>query len=62
MLLVYMEERIGVLFCLSWSCRWFHKSLTRNEAEEMLKRVHEDGAFLVRESETAHDAYAISFR
>ncbi|XP_065179717.1 1-phosphatidylinositol 4,5-bisphosphate phosphodiesterase gamma-1-like [Sycon ciliatum] len=41
---------------------WFHKTLTRTEAEEMLKRVHEDGAFLVRESETAHDAYAISFR
>lgn len=36
--------------------------MNRSEAEEMLKRVPYDGAFLVRPSETDDDAFAISFR
>jgi phosphatidylinositol phospholipase C gamma-1 len=40
---------------------WFHK-ITRQDAEDMLKRVNEDGAFLVRQSQTAQDAFAVSFR
>lgn len=39
--------------------KWFHKELNRYQAEEMLKRIHADGAFLIRESETS---FAISFR
>eukprot|EP00117_Sycon_ciliatum_P048109 scpid29980/ scgid3392/ 1-phosphatidylinositol 4,5-bisphosphate phosphodiesterase gamma-1; Phosphoinositide phospholipase C-gamma-1; Phospholipase C-gamma-1 len=41
---------------------WFHKSMSRETAENMLKQVHYDGAFLVRESETQQDAFAITFR
>ncbi|XP_070574181.1 1-phosphatidylinositol 4,5-bisphosphate phosphodiesterase gamma-1-like isoform X2 [Ptychodera flava] len=41
---------------------WFHQRLNRREAENMLKRVHSDGAFLVRKSERDQDSYAISFR
>eukprot|EP00118_Oscarella_pearsei_P006498 m.29453 g.29453 ORF g.29453 m.29453 type:complete len:1306 (+) comp31169_c0_seq5:82-3999(+) len=40
---------------------WFHK-ISRQEAEEMLKRVREDSAFLVRQSQTHSDAFAVSFR
>ncbi|XP_077982282.1 1-phosphatidylinositol 4,5-bisphosphate phosphodiesterase gamma-1-like [Glandiceps talaboti] len=41
---------------------WFHQKLHRREAENMLKRVHRDSAFLVRKSERLQDSYAISFR
>ncbi|XP_071504089.1 1-phosphatidylinositol 4,5-bisphosphate phosphodiesterase gamma-1-like [Diadema antillarum] len=41
---------------------WFHSRLSRHQAEEMLKRVPQDGAFLVRKSERENDAFAISFR
>ena len=41
--------------------KWFHKELLRPHAEDMLKRIRFDGAFLVRESE-APGQYAISFR
>ncbi|XP_062501636.1 1-phosphatidylinositol 4,5-bisphosphate phosphodiesterase gamma-1-like isoform X2 [Corticium candelabrum] len=40
---------------------WFHK-ISRQDAEDMLKKVREDGAFLIRQSQTAADAYAVSFR
>jgi phosphatidylinositol phospholipase C gamma-1 len=44
---------------------WFHEKLTRQQSEDMLKRVRMDGAFLIRHSD--HKAqgkknYAISFR
>ena len=42
--------------------RWFHKKMSRGAAEDMLKRIKDDGAFLVRESESAQDAFAITFR
>lgn len=41
---------------------WFHARMSRAEAEEMLKRIPYDGAFLVRRSETDDGAFAISFR
>ncbi|XP_066996227.2 1-phosphatidylinositol 4,5-bisphosphate phosphodiesterase gamma-1 [Anabrus simplex] len=41
---------------------WYHKSMTRYQAEEMLKKVPSDGAFLVRPSERELFTYAISFR
>ncbi|XP_071784732.1 1-phosphatidylinositol 4,5-bisphosphate phosphodiesterase gamma-1-like isoform X2 [Asterias amurensis] len=41
---------------------WFHQKLKRVQAEEMLKRVHQDGSFLVRKREQEDDSYAISFR
>lgn len=40
---------------------WYHKSLSRVEAENMLKRCRKDGSFLVRRSETSADSFAISF-
>ena len=41
---------------------WWHAECARNEAEEMLKRVPMDGAFLVRISDKESNSYAISFR
>ena len=42
--------------------KWFHKVLSRPEAEDMLKRIRADGAFLIRVSETSKDWYTVSFR
>lgn len=41
---------------------WFLPNVTRTQAEEMLKRVPTDGAFLVRLSEKWPNSYAIAFR
>nr|CAD7460120.1 unnamed protein product [Timema tahoe] len=41
---------------------WYHPQTTRAQAEEMLKKVPSDGAFLVRPSEKDAYSYAISFR
>ena len=42
--------------------KWFHKGLSRSEAEDWLKRIRSDGAFLVRASESDKSSFAISFR
>ena len=47
--------------------QWFHKELSRHSAEDMLKRVRMDGAFLIRPSEQKPQSpqqknYSISFR
>jgi len=42
--------------------KWFHKVISRSEAENMLRRVTEDGAFLVRESTSDKNGLSISFR
>ena len=44
---------------------WFHEKLTRQQSEDMLKRVRMDGAFLIRHSDHRSQGkknYAISFR
>ncbi|XP_053996256.1 1-phosphatidylinositol 4,5-bisphosphate phosphodiesterase gamma-1 isoform X1 [Hylaeus anthracinus] len=41
---------------------WWHADCSRSLAEEMLKRIPTDGAFLVRPSEKESNSYAISFR
>jgi phosphatidylinositol phospholipase C gamma-1 len=45
---------------------WFYKSMTRAQAEDMLRRLRSDGAFLVRPSEKSQsqdeNIFAISFR
>lgn len=41
---------------------WFHSRLSRTQAEDMLTRIHRDGAYVVRKSERESDAFAISFR
>lgn len=43
------------------SKKWFYKKCSREQAEDMLRRIRSDGAFLVRESETGK-GFAISFR
>uniref|UniRef100_A0A8D8YHH8 Phosphoinositide phospholipase C n=1 Tax=Cacopsylla melanoneura TaxID=428564 RepID=A0A8D8YHH8_9HEMI len=40
---------------------WYHPTATRSQAEDLLRRVPSDGAFLVRPSEDA-GSYVISFR
>ena len=42
--------------------RWFHPNLLREEAEDKLKRIHHDGAFLVRGKDSDPNSFAISFR
>ncbi|XP_066587493.1 1-phosphatidylinositol 4,5-bisphosphate phosphodiesterase gamma-1 isoform X2 [Prorops nasuta] len=44
------------------SKEWWHAECTRALAEEMIKRIPSDGAFLVRPSEKEINTYAISFR
>ncbi|KPJ09210.1 1-phosphatidylinositol-4,5-bisphosphate phosphodiesterase gamma-1 [Papilio machaon] len=41
---------------------WYHPHCSRAQAEELLRKVNIDGAFLVRPSEKEHGSYAISFR
>ncbi|GAV05052.1 hypothetical protein RvY_15239-2 [Ramazzottius varieornatus] len=41
---------------------WFHENLSRTDAEDMLRKVNQDGAFLVRESGTKEGEFVISFR
>jgi phosphatidylinositol phospholipase C gamma-1 len=43
--------------------KWYHDGISRPDAEEMLKRIRADGAFLVRPSQTdGTGALSISFR
>ena len=46
----------------SFLSRWYHENKDREQAEEMLKKIPIDGAFLVRRSDTDQFSYAISFR
>lgn len=39
---------------------WYHKSLGRMETEKLLMGYREDGAFLVRESDSVKGAYVLS--
>lgn len=44
---------------------WYHENLTRQQAEDMLKRMRKDGYFLVRKRmgmDSDSESYAISFR
>lgn len=42
-------------------CRWYHGTLTRVEAEDLLRDADE-GAFLVRNSESAKHDYSLSLK
>ncbi|XP_066257802.1 1-phosphatidylinositol 4,5-bisphosphate phosphodiesterase gamma-1 [Euwallacea similis] len=41
---------------------WYHKHTTKQQAEDVLKRIKTEGAFLVRPSENDTNCYTISFR
>lgn len=41
---------------------WYHKSFNKLQAEDMLKRIKYDGAFLMRPSEAEESCFSISFR
>lgn len=41
---------------------WYHPFASRTQAEELLKRIPHDGAFLVRPSDKEGKTYALSFR
>lgn len=41
---------------------WYHAHASRAHAEELLKKVPHDGAFLVRPSDKEPNTYVISFR
>ncbi|XP_019759127.2 1-phosphatidylinositol 4,5-bisphosphate phosphodiesterase gamma-1 [Dendroctonus ponderosae] len=42
--------------------RWYHQNTTKQQAEDALKRIKTEGAFLVRPSENDTNCYTISFR
>ena len=42
--------------------KWFHKQISRGQAEDMLRKVAQDGAYLVRESTSDKNGLSISFR
>ena len=44
------------------SKEWYHSSITRPGAEDLLKQIQVDGSFLVRPSEKEENCFAISFR
>ena len=39
---------------------WYHKHIGRMETEKLLLECREDGAFLIRESDTVKGAYVLS--
>lgn len=41
---------------------WYNETLNKTEAENLLRRVWHDGAYLVRKSEHEEESYSISFR
>lgn len=41
--------------------RWYHGSITRIEAESLL-RVHQEGSYLVRNSESTKQDYSLSLK
>jgi len=41
---------------------WYHKKMNKSQAEDMLKRMRADGAFLVRPSEQEENCFSITFR
>ena len=40
---------------------WFHK-ISRSDAEAILRRIAVDGSYLVRQSESSANGYAVTFR
>jgi len=41
---------------------WYHGTVARGRAEEMLSRLAMDGAFLIRQGERVQQSFAVSFR
>jgi len=62
----YVKPFMSVhVICLVF--RWFHDTLSRDEAEDILCRIPKDGAFLVRtrqpnEHDTDASQFAVTFR
>lgn len=43
-------------------CRWFYGKIPRAKAEEILNKQRRDGAFLIRESESAPGDFSLSVK
>lgn len=41
---------------------WYHSNLSREAAEDILRRIHQDGVFLVRPSTQEQGKFTVSFR
>ena len=44
------------------SKEWYHSNISRTQAEDLLKKVPHEGAFLVRPSDKEQNTFVISFR
>lgn len=51
-----------LLFFFSAACRWFFGKIPRAKAEEILNKQRKDGAFLIRESESAPGDFSLSVK
>lgn len=51
-----------LLLDLFWIRRWFYGKIPRAKAEEMLNKQRHDGAFLIRESESAPGDFSLSVK
>lgn len=45
-----------------WTHSWFYGKIPRAKAEEMLNKQRHDGAFLIRESESAPGDFSLSVK
>ena len=55
-----MVDRGGVVGGGIGARPWYHRALGRMDSERMLVECGQDGAFLIRASETMRDAYVLS--
>jgi len=58
-----IEASFGMLFMSKFMvlCRWYHGSISRLDAETLL-RVHREGSYLVRMSESNRCDYSLSLK
>lgn len=59
-----IDSRFVSLLNVSFSawCRWFYGKIPRAKAEEILNKQRRDGAFLIRESESAPGDFSLSVK
>lgn len=57
---IFLKFESRLIF--NFFCRWFFGKIPRAKAEEMLGKQRHDGAFLIRESESAPGDFSLSVK